>query len=320
MMNKPLLRATIQASLLSAAVAGVILFMFREYGLTIFLVNPLASGIYAAMVPRERPSGAWRKIGEALLAAVIYTVVTSLFLLVVAIEGAVCLAMASPFVLGCFLAGFLMKSFLFKPARLLHSTKLFAFVAVNLLCGFAESSLGHEDEMLLVRTSVRIQGTPAEVWDKVITFSRIPEPTEFLFRHGISYPIHATLDGTGVGAVRSCNFNTGSFVEPITAWKDHELLAFDVAEQPLPMRELSIWDVDAPHLDDYFRSHRGQFALRPLGGDSTLLEGTTWYTIRVHPNAYWRLWSDRIIHAIHARVLEHIKRDVEGVPTSVADR
>lgn len=60
------------------------------------------------------------------------------------------------------------------------------------------------------------------------------------------------------------------------------------------------------------RSHRRQFALRPLGADSTLLEGTTWYTIRVHPNAYWRLWSDRIIHSIHARVLEHLKRDVEG--------
>jgi hypothetical protein len=38
------------------------------------------------------------------------------------------------------------------------------------------------------------------------------------------------------------------------------------------------------------------------------LEGTTWYTNKMRPAAYWQLWSDMAIHRIHLRVLDHIKR------------
>ncbi len=30
------------------------------------------------------------------------------------------------------------------------------------------------------------------------------------------------------------------------------------------------------------------------------------------PVAYWQLWSDYIIHRIHTRVLNHIKRNAEA--------
>ena len=36
--------------------------------------------------------------------------------------------------------------------------------------------------------------------------------------------------------------------------------------------------------------------------------GTTWYRHNMWPAAYWKLWSDLIIHRIHRSVLEHIKR------------
>lgn len=32
----------------------------------------------------------------------------------------------------------------------------------------------------------------------------------------------------------------------------------------------------------------------------------------VDRRTYWRLFSDYLIHRIHVRVLEHIKREVEG--------
>ncbi|GDY12422.1 hypothetical protein LBMAG53_13000 [Planctomycetota bacterium] len=41
------------------------------------------------------------------------------------------------------------------------------------------------------------------------------------------------------------------------------------------------------------------------------LEGRTWYSVEVHPQWYWRLWSDVIIHRIHRRVLDHIKQLAE---------
>ena len=73
------------------------------------------------------------------------------------------------------------------------------------------------------------------------------------------------------------------------------------------MRELSPWpEVRAPHLDGYLSSRRGEFRLVALPGGRTRLEGSTWYQVDVRPEAYWSLWSDAFIHAIHQRVLRHI--------------
>jgi hypothetical protein len=93
-------------------------------------------------------------------------------------------------------------------------------------------------------------------------------------------------------------------------------LKFDVVEQPAPMKELSFWDIDAPHLHDYFVSKQGQFKLTELPNGKTQLEGTTWYYHNIKPALYWQLWSDYIIHEIHNRVLTHIKMKSENVGKS----
>jgi hypothetical protein len=119
--------------------------------------------------------------------------------------------------------------------------------------------------------------------------------------------------GQGPGAVRRCEFSTGAFVEPITAWDAPRRLAFDVASQPPAMAELSPYrGVLAPHLDGYLRVRRGEFRLIPIELGRTRLEGRTFYELRVFPAGYWTLWSDGVIHAIHARVLRHIRTMAEG--------
>jgi hypothetical protein len=62
-----------------------------------------------------------------------------------------------------------------------------------------------------------------------------------------------------------------------------------------------------PHLAQSFRSRRGEFRLIALAGGRTRLEGRTWYALDMQPYGYWTLWSDGIVHAIHARVLAHVK-------------
>ena len=86
------------------------------------------------------------------------------------------------------------------------------------------------------------------------------------------------------------------------------LLRFGVTSNPPPMRELSPYgDIDAPHLHGFLVSQRGQFALESLPGGRTRLVGSTWYQHHLWPEAYWRMWSDHIIHTIHLRVLNHVK-------------
>ena len=164
-----------------------------------------------------------------------------------------------------------------------------------------------------MNTSITIDAPIETVWDNIISFGAIDEPDEWLFQTGIAYPTHAEIKGSGVGAVRYCNFTTGSFVEPITTWNEPTLLQFDVLDQPTPMRELNpFWDVHPPHLDGYFQSKKGQFELKQLNNGQTLVEGTTWYHIHIHPVPYWDFWSKYILHEIHYRVLKHIKKESEA--------
>lgn len=120
--------------------------------------------------------------------------------------------------------------------------------------------------------------------------------------------MRATIKGRGVGAVRNCEFTTGSFVEPVTVWDEPRLLKFSVTSQPSPMKESSWYpDLHPVHLDGFLVSEGGQFELEPLPNGRTRLTGTTWYRHEIRPSWYWRPFSDAIIHRIHERVLEHVK-------------
>ncbi len=120
---------------------------------------------------------------------------------------------------------------------------LLLIVAIPLLSA-AEHRV--EPEVDPVVTRVVINAPPEAVWEQVVAFPVLDAPTEWLFRLGIAYPINATIDGAGVGAVRHCNFNTGSFVEPITTWDAPHLLRFDVLEQPVPMRDKRLFGFSEP--------------------------------------------------------------------------
>jgi hypothetical protein len=185
----------------------------------------------------------------------------------------------------------------------------------------AERAAGLQPPTYVVRSSIEVEAAPEQVWKQVLAFAEIPPPRETLFRAGIAYPIRAEISGRGAGAVRQCVFSTGPFVEPIEVWDEPKLLRFGVTENPAPLNELTPYGhIDPRHLHGYFVSERGQFQLMELPGGRTRLEGTTWYRNAIWPSAYWRVWSDYIIHRIHMRVLEHIKTEAEGQLVLNGDR
>jgi hypothetical protein len=94
---------------------------------------------------------------------------------------------------------------------------------------------GSTERLRSVTTSIEINAKPAIVWKNVIEFPPLEKPTEFIFKSGIAYPINAQISGQGVGAIRHCNFSTGSFIEPITVWDEKKLLKFNVDSQPEPL-------------------------------------------------------------------------------------
>jgi hypothetical protein len=75
-------------------------------------------------------------------------------------------------------------------------------------------------------------------------------------------------------------------------------------------------NVQPPHLHGYVRSKQGEFRLVPLPDGRTRLEGTSSYELDIAPENYWSLWVDASVHAIHMRVFEHIKHEVESGTSS----
>jgi len=300
------LAAALAAGMLSFA-TGV--YGFQSYGAVLFFATPLVMGMVAGFLynrPTSRSTAATLRLGALVMLAAGGVLVT------LALEGLICLVMAVPIVMPLSIAGALLGKWIAEATRagLAHVT--IVVLALPLLAG-AESLVTTVPEYEIV-TVVDVAAPPAVVWRRIVEFPDIPPPEDWFFRTGIACPLRARIEGTGVGAVRHCEFTTGDFVEPITVWDEPHRLAFDVAEQPDPMVELSPWrHVHPPHLHDRsLQSRRGEFRLVDLGAGRTRLEGRTWYVFDMHPQGYWTLWSDLSIHAIHRRVLDHIKRLAEA--------
>jgi hypothetical protein len=291
--------------ILSYVLGYISISVFKDYGWTVFLLIPFLMGFIPTYVLlKEMSLSIWQAFGLGMLTLSIASTILLLF----AIEGIICIAMASPILIILVYIGVKVAYKIYERQNLNHK----AIIPILGLLSFASMSFDYaikNVQLHPVKTSITINAPIQTVWDNIVCYNKLAPPKEWLFSTGVSYPQDAIVKGKGVGAIRYCNFSTGSFVEPITTWDEPNLLEFTVKQQPIPMFEYNpFWDnVHPPHLDGYFKSHKGQFKLTKISDTQTLLEGTTWYSIDLNPEFYWVIWSEYIIHAIHERVLNHIK-------------
>lgn len=284
---------------------------FQDYGWTLFVGLPFMLGLITVLIDGYlQKRSLWRCMWISWLA----TLLLAVGLIVAAVEGLICVMMSAPIAWVCAtlgaLLGYLLQSKIY-PRSSTSNLVLGLVLAMPLLMGMeARSPL--TPTVYSVTTTQEIAAPPEVVWRHVVTFSELPPPKEELFLLGIAYPLRAEIQGEGVGAVRYCIFSTGPFVEPIEVWDAPRHLKFSVAAQPPIMKEFSPYpNLQPPHVDDYLQSQQGEFRLTPLPNGHTLLAGTTWYTHAIWPQAYWRIWSDAVIHKIHQRVLHHIQTEAE---------
>jgi hypothetical protein len=284
-----------------------------EYGIALFILTPIFIGFCPTILYGYHKEITKKKSFQlGITTLVLYTIALIIF----ALEGLICIAMAAPFGVVLTLVGSMIGYGITDKTPKNGPAAMFILLLAIPSTAIIEHANSDED-LIKVTTSVVVDADIETVWKNVVEFPELEAPQEFLFKAGVAYPINAKIEGQGVGAIRHCNFSTGSFVEPITVWNKPTLLKFDVVQNPPPMKELSFWDINAPHLHDYFVSKKGQFKLTALSNGKTRLEGTTWYYHNISPIFYWRLWSDHIIHKIHRRVLNHIKKVSEKEPSTL---
>ncbi len=296
MLWRPLWMCAAWAALIAVAVtlarAGI-------YGVALFAFLPLLMG---ALVGWSRPVATIR---QASMQGGLTAAIGCLFFIVIGMEGLICMVMALPLAVPLGMLGSCLSFFARNRQSARRTTAL-------LLLPFGLGSAGYDvavaPRAYEVTTSIEVAATPQTVWRHVISYTDLPEPTDWALRTGLGYPSRVRLVGAGVGAIRYCDFSTGSFVEPITIWEPGKRLEFDVVESAPPMKEWSPYgEIHPAHLHGYFVSKKGRFVLTSLTNGHTLVEGTSWYQHGLEPGPYWRWWSDAIIHRIHRRILNHIK-------------
>lgn len=322
LVRAPLIEHRLASALLGIAASALIcitmvslcVYLIQDYGAALFMGTPIIMGATSAYI-YNRPYT--RGVLSSIIVAEMSILLSGLILLLFAFEGIICLAMLLPIagvmaILGA-LIGVMIATI--QPQRTI--TLLIPISLLPVLAG-SENAMRDLPEYEVL-TTIEIDAPVDRVWPNVVGFSDLEDPPSWYFNLGIAYPKRATIVGSGVGAVRHCEFSTGAFVEPITAWEQPTRLAFDVQSQPPPMHELSPYrHVHPPHLDGYLRCKRGEFRLIPLGDSRTRLEGRTWYEYEIFPQSYWTLWTDMLIHRIHQRVLGHIKKLSESDLVSVS--
>jgi hypothetical protein len=295
---------------LAMVVIGVQL--LTTYGWGLFVALPFAMGFSAALIHGLRQP---RSLGGCIGVACLSTALLGLAMLALAVEGVLCLVMAVPIAVPLAAIGGTF-GYLVQRRRWLHEgTPAFLSVLLIFVPGvqWMEYAAAPAPPTYVVRSAIDIQASPEQVWKQVVAFAEIPPPKEWMFRAGIAYPKRAEIWGSGPGAERHCVFSTGAFVEPIEVWDEPRRLKFSVTSNPAPMEEWSPYShIEPSHLHGFLVSTGGQFLLTALPNGGTRLEGTTWYRHTLWPAAYWRLWSDEIIHQIHMRVLRHIRDEAEN--------
>ena len=302
-------RAMLSAGLLGAVVGlsaiTMATFLIESYGGALFIGAPFIAGFLSGYLFTQwhRP----RFMG-AVLAALLALLIAGAVVLLVAFEGLICVLLALPLEI----AGALMGAGIgYLLQRAAHGGGITPIATALLLLPVSMTIEGLNPlpagRAMPVESSIIVDAPADVVWRHVIAFPPLQPPTEWIFHAGVAAPMEAVIHGEGVGAIRHCIFTTGSFIEPIEVWDPPRELRFGVTSTPDPMQEWTLWNGPRPpHLDGYLQSTRGQFLLEPLAGGRTRLVGRTWYRTNMVPDAYWRLWSDPIIHTIHMRVLRHV--------------
>ncbi len=280
------------------------------YGWGVFVALPFCMGMASVLIHTyHRP----QTLASCLLVSVLSVLVVGIVLLALAVEGLVCIIMAVPVATPLAMLGGVFGFLLQRGKHVVPQGSMMCILAILplTLTGF-EKVNEFDPPVTTVETSIQIHAPAQTVWRNLVAFSDIPPSTDWLFRLGVSQPIRAVIEGNGVGALRRCDFSTGTFVERIEGWEENRYFAFSVISAAEGMREFSPYNIHPRHLDGYFVPQSAEFHLISNDDGTTTLKGTSRYRNAMWPGPYWRLWSDAIIHRVHVRVFEHVKKLAEN--------
>jgi hypothetical protein len=314
------------AVILKGLIAGIVItvvleilctLVFRTYGFGLFLASPFFVGGVTAYIGNRRSDIGSRVTTRLVLSACF---LGGVGLLAVALEGVICLVLATPLIaVMAWIGGLVGRWLALKGLDAAPGRTAMSIFVMPLF--FAADFAAPPHVAFESVESIEVAATDREVWDAIVHMGPIPAPPSAPFRWGLAYPMSGSIHGSGVGAIREGVFSTGVAYERVTQWNPAKKLSFIVLSDPPTINELSPYrTVNAPHLNGYFRTLDARFTITPLDNGHTLLSLETSHELDLNPAFYWLPMAKWAIHANKVRVLAHFAQQAEAAPATEATR
>ena len=262
-------------------------------GPVMFLLVPFCAGFAIAMVTR-RPNTDW----AAMLLA---TLITLAILVATSLEGLLCAVLAFPILAVGLSAGaglgHLFRRYVVERLRgqVPGATIILALTPAIILAGHhVEISALNAVRRETVSNSIFLDAAREEVWTNIQSIDSINAPKPLLMHFGLPVPLRCTLERKGVGAKRTCYFETGFIEETITEWDPPYSMRLIINRTNMPGRH-------------WLGFEDAAYELRPEGS-GTRLTRTTTISSHLYPIWYWRYFERRGVSSEH----EYLLRDLSS--------
>ena len=259
-------------------------------GSVLFLLVPVVAAFSAALIAPTNE----RAVAGAMLA-----VIASLIVLVATgKEGLLCAVLAFPIIALGVAIGFLLGGVVRRWLLDDESTK--ATMGILLLIGpmlvFAgdriERPLFRHSRTEVIETSITLRSSPERTWDQILTVDNVQASKPALMYIGLPIPERCTLQGKGVGAKRTCYFNSGYIEETIIGWGPPYYMGLRIDRTHMPGRH-------------WLGFENAEYRINSRGNITTLKRTTT-ISSDLRPSWYWRIFERLGVESEHRYILQDV--------------
>lgn len=276
------------------------------YGWGLFVATPFLVGLITGfLVNRGRVRSAAETFGAVATAGVLGTIA----LLMLALEGLMCVILILPLAVGlAWIGGMIGRA---AAKQLIDPREPFYSIALLPLIFVLDAAIPPEIP-IITRTSITIAAPPEAVWASLTADRTVAAAPGIVGLAGLAYPVGSRIIGEGEGAHRVGRISTGTADERVTIWEPDRILAFRVVRQPPAMEEMSPYRrLHTPHLIGYFDTGETRFDLVPLANGGTRLTARADHILRIDPGLYWAPIARWAIRQNVTRVLADVQRDAQ---------
>ena len=265
-------------------------------GGVVFLLVPIAAGFAITVVSHD--------LGRVSAAALLATIGSLAILIAMHMETLLCALLAFPLLLLGLMIGIALGILFHKLTRKPEGSNL-TFTSVVLLSMPLLILAGHRVEVStlvhprreVVTSTIRLAADPSYVWSELQSFDSLAGEKPLLMHVGLPIPTRCVMEGSGLGAKRTCYFDHGYIQETVIEWSPPSVMHLSIDRTNMPGRHwLSFEDA--------------RYELQRDGAETVLTRRTTIIS-NLYPALYWRPFERWGVSSEHGYIFSDLARRLQ---------